>query len=206
MTGFHQGKTVIIGAAETYSVGIQPDISELELSAQASWRALDDAGLAPEDVDGVAGMAPPFEIADHLGITARWLDGTNVGGTSYLLHVRHAAAAIAAGAANVVLVTHGESGRSHNGSAGFPHTAQSIAGQFEFPFGATAPYSTFTVPALAYLQKFGLGQQELAEVVVAQREWAVPNTRAFRRTPVTVGEVMAAPPLRGRSPATCAVS
>ena len=187
----HKGNIAIIGAAETDSVTVQPDMSQLELHAQAAQRALSDAGLKPSDVDGIATTAIPFEVAHHLGIKARWLDGTMVGGCSYMLHVRHAAAAIASGAAEVVLVTHGESGRSRNGVGPYGASPQSLTGQFEAPFGATTPYSIFTVPAMAYMKKFGLDRSDLAEVVVAQREYAVNNPRAMRRKPVTVDELLA---------------
>jgi acetyl-CoA acetyltransferase len=191
MTSMHNGNIAIVGAAETDSVTVQPDMSQLELHAQAAQRALSDAGLKPSDVDGIATTAIPFEVAHHLGIKARWLDGTMVGGCSYMLHVRHAAAAIASGAADVILVTHGESGRSRNGVGPYGASPQSLTGQFEGPYGATTPYSIFTVPAMAYLKKYGLDRSDLAEVVVAQREYAVNNPRAMRRKPVTVDEILA---------------
>jgi 3-oxoacyl-[acyl-carrier-protein] synthase III len=104
---------VIVGASETSEVGVLPDKSTIQLHAEAAFSALADAGLSAGDVDGVATAVPaPLEVSHHLGITPRWLDGTMVGGCSFMLHVRHAAAAIAAGAADVVLITHGQSGRS----------------------------------------------------------------------------------------------
>jgi acetyl-CoA acetyltransferase len=118
-----------------------------------------------------------------------------VGGCSFMLHVRHAAAAIAAGEASVVLITHGESGRSRVGVGGYRANPASAQGQFEAPFGALAPYATFTVPALRFLHDRGMGRRDLAEVVVAQREWATDNPRAFRRKPVTVEQVLDGPPI-----------
>jgi acetyl-CoA acetyltransferase len=118
-----------------------------------------------------------------------------VGGCSFMLHVRHAAAAIAAGAASVVLITHGESGRSRVGAGHRPQNAASPAGQFEAPFGAVTPYATFTVPALRFLHDRGMSRRDLAEVVVAQRDWAEGNPRAFRRKPVTVDQVLDGPPV-----------
>ena len=83
--------------------------------------AVADAGLTMRDIDGIATVnAPgPVQVAHALGITPRWMDGTGVGGTSFLLHVRHAAAAIRAGYARTVLITHGESGRSRVGATPF---------------------------------------------------------------------------------------
>ena len=196
MTGMHGGNVAIIGASETREVGVLPDRSMIQLHAEAALAALADAGLTAADVDGVATAGPlPLEVSHHLGITPRWLDGTMVGGCSFMLHVRHAAAAIAAEEASVVLITHGESGRSRVGAGAHRANPASAQGQFEAPFGALAPYATFTVPAQRFLHERGMSRRDLAEVVVAQREWAVDNPRAFRRTPVTVEQVLAGPPI-----------
>ena len=92
----------IVGAAETDSVAIQPDKSAIQLHAEAAFNALADAGLTKDDVDGVlcAGQSP-VQVAEYLGITPTYIDGTSVGGCSYMIHVRHAAAAIKAGLCNV---------------------------------------------------------------------------------------------------------
>jgi acetyl-CoA acetyltransferase len=196
MTGMHGGNVAIIGASETRDVGVLPDRSMIQLHAEAALAALADAGLTAADVDGVATAGPlPLEVSHHLGISPRWLDGTMVGGCSFMLHVRHAAAAIAAGAASVVLITHGESGRSRVGVGAYRANPASAQGQFEAPFGALAPYATFTVPALRFLHERGMSRRDLAEVVVAQREWAAGNPRAFRRTPVTAEQVLDGPPI-----------
>ncbi|SOC50943.1 Acetyl-CoA acetyltransferase [Blastococcus aggregatus] len=195
-TSMHGGGIAIVGASETTEIGSLPGISTLDLHAQAARNALADAGLTVQDVDGIA-TAGPFahEVSHHLGITPRWLDGTMVGGCSFMLHVRHAAAAIAAGAADVVLVTHGESGRSRVGVGGRGPNPASPQGQFEAVYGANTPYSTFTVPALRFLHERGLEREALAQVVVAQRAWAIDNPRASRRTPTTVEAVLDQPPI-----------
>jgi len=196
MAGMHGGQVAIVGASETREVGVLPDRAMIQLHAEAALLALADAGLTAADVDGVATAGPlPLEVSHHLGITPRWLDGTMVGGCSFMLHVRHAAAAIASGAADVVLVSHGESGRSRVGVGGYRQNQASAQGQFEAPFGSVAPYCTFTVPALRFLHDRGLDRRALAEVVVAQREWAVGNPRAFRRKPATVEQVLDGPPI-----------
>lgn len=194
MTRMHGGDIAIAGASETSRLGTIPDQSVLQLHTEAALLALADAGITANDVDGIAndGM-PPYDVAHYLGIRPRWVDGTSVGGGSFMLHVRHAAAAIAAGAAEVVLITHGESGRSRVGSKPHVPDPSSLGGQFEQPFGAAAPYSTFTTPVLAFLESRGMSRRDLAEVAVAQREWAVGNPRAARTSPLTVDEVLAAP-------------
>src|SRR5579859_1854773 len=112
---------IIRGAAETDQVGKLPGHSTLMLHLEAAANALADAGLTARDVDGIATVSSPgpVQVAHALGITPAWLDGTGVGGTSFLIHVRHAVAAIRAGYAHTVLITHGESGRSRIGASPF---------------------------------------------------------------------------------------
>ncbi|MHC5794846.1 thiolase C-terminal domain-containing protein [Lacisediminihabitans sp. FW035] len=190
MTSMH-GDIAIVGAAETPKIGALPGVSMLELHSQAARAAVRDAGLTLDDIDGIATAGPmAMEVSHYLGITPRWLDGTMVGGGSFMLLVRHAAAAIAAGAATTVLITHGESGRSQVGMPPWTRSPSSLTGQFETPYGAVAPYSIFTVPALGFLHQRGMSSTDLAEVVVSQRRWAVDNPRAERRTPTSVEQVL----------------
>ncbi len=184
---------IIAGAAETDAVGKLPDHSTLQLHIEAAVNAVADAGLTMRDIDGIATVnAPgPVQVAHALGITPRWMDGTGVGGTSFLLHVRHAAAAIRAGYATTVLITHGESGRSRVGAAPWPRGASSMPGQFEAPYGTAGPTSTFTIPLLRYMKEYGLTHEQLAYVAVAQRRWAAQNPRAMFRDLITVEDVLA---------------
>src|SRR5215472_5956386 len=184
---------IIAGAAETNAVGKLPDYSTLQLHVEAAVNAVADAGLTMRDIDGIATVnAPgPVLVAHALGITPAYMDGTAVGGTSFLLHVRHAAAAIRAGYARTVLVTHGESGRSRVGAAPFRVPLSSPGGQFEAPYGTFGPTTTFTITALRYMKDFGLTHEQLAYVAVAQRRWAAKNPRAAYRDPITVEDVLA---------------
>src|SRR5215475_6138475 len=149
---------IIAGAAETDRIGRLPDHSTLQLHVEGALNAVADAGLSLRDIDGIATVSAPgpVQVAHALGITPRWIDGTGVGGTSFLLHVRHAAAAIRAGYARTVLITHGESGRSRVGAAPFPRGGSSIMGQFEAPYGAAGPTTAFTIPVLRYMKEYGL--------------------------------------------------
>jgi acetyl-CoA acetyltransferase len=183
----------IVGAAETNQVGKLPDYSVLGLHIEAAVNAVTDAGLSLKDIDGIATASSigPVQVAHALGITPRWMDGTAVGGTSFLLHVRHAAAAIAAGQASTVLITHGESGRSRVGAGRWSTTMSSPQGQFEAPYGPVGPPTLFTIPVLRYMKDYGLTHEQLAYVAVAQRQWAAKNPRAMFRDPITVDDVLA---------------
>lgn len=190
------GEIVVVGAAETEQLGVIPDMSELDLRADAAHRALADAGLTMADVDGITCVNDsPIEMAHYLGITPTWYDGTGVGGCSFLIHVRHAAAAITAGLCETVLVLHGESGRSRVGKAGGfmakgPGTMQA---QFQNLYGLSGPPNMFTLPVMRFLHETGTTQEQLAAVVAAQSAWSADDPRAFRKGEVTVEDVMASP-------------
>jgi acetyl-CoA acetyltransferase len=189
-----QKSVAVVGAAETTEMGRIPDMSAIQLHADAALNTLKDAGLKPTDIDGVATAgASPTELAYYLGITPTYADGTSVGGCSFMLHVRHAAAAINEGLCNTVLITHGESGRSRVGAGGGFRGGggnSSLAGQFEQPYGPVGPPSMFTIPALRYLKTYGLTEEDLAWPAVIQREWAGMNPRASFRDPITLDDVL----------------
>ena len=184
----------VVGAAESTRLGRIPDMSTIAIQADAALNAIADAGLRLSDIDGIATAGfTPMEIAHYLGIVPSYADGTNVGGCSFMLHVRHAAAAIEAGLAKTILIVHGESGRSKVGQPGWAVPASGMSGQFELPFGTSGPPSIFTVPVLRYLKTYGLDEEALAWVAVIQREWASRNPRASHRDLVTVDEVLNSP-------------
>ncbi|MGC8477233.1 MAG: thiolase C-terminal domain-containing protein [Acetobacteraceae bacterium] len=181
----------IVGAAETTRLGTIPDMSQIQLHADAALNAMADAGLKPSDIDGVAtAVETPQQIAHYLGITPSWVDGTSVGGCSFMIHVRHAAAAIASGLCKTVLVTHGESGKSRVGNPPRTVPPSSLAGQFEQPFGPMGPPSLFPIPVLRYMKTYGVTHEQIAMVAVVQREWAAKNPRATFRDPITVEDVL----------------
>jgi len=185
---------VIVGAAETEGVGVVPEMSAIQLHADAARRALNDCGLGPADIDGLAtARQTPVEIAHYLGIQPAWMDGTAIGGCSFLAHVRHSAGAIDAGLCSTVLVTHGQSGRSRVGEPSPAVERQSMRAQFEMVYGMDGPPSGFPIGVLRYMKEFGLTQEQLAEVAVAQRRWASSNSRAMMRDLISVDDVLASP-------------
>nr|MCS5583239.1 hypothetical protein [Pseudomonadales bacterium] len=127
-----RGSIAIVGAAETTELGRIPGLSQLQLHADAALNCMRDAGISMADIDGVACAGEsPTSVAHYLGIQPNWVDSTSVGGCSFMLHVRHAAAAINDGLCNTVLITHGESGRSNVGRSGFRGGgAATLPGQF----------------------------------------------------------------------------
>ena len=113
-----RNQVAVVGAAETTELGVIPNVSQIQLHADAALNAIADAGLKLSDIDGFAtAVETPQQVCHYLGIKPTWVDGTSVGGCSFMLHVRHAAAAIEAGLCKTVLITHAESGKSMIGKA-----------------------------------------------------------------------------------------
>src|SRR5262245_2108754 len=185
------GTVAVVGAAESTDLGMLPNISQIQIHADAALNALKDCGLKPQDIDGIATAGEtPTTIAHYVGITPKWVDGTAVGGCSFMIHVRHAAAAINGGLCKTVLITHGESGKSRIGSTPRPSWPSSLAGQFEAPFGVMGPPTMFTIPVLRYMKTYGISEEQLAMVSVVQREWAGKNPRASFKEQITVADVL----------------
>ncbi len=186
-----RNQVAIVGAAETTELGVIPNMSQIQLHADAALNAIADAGLKLSDIDGVAtAVETPQQIAHYLGITPTWVDGTSVGGCSFMLHVRHAAAAIEAGLCKTVLITHAESGKSMIGKQPRSTPPDSLNGQFESPFGVYGPPSMFPIPVLRYMKTHGITHEQIAMVAVVQREWAAKNPRATMKDPITVADVL----------------
>ncbi|MFY0478442.1 acetyl-CoA acetyltransferase [Achromobacter marplatensis] len=198
----------IAGVAES-DLGKVPGKTALELQAQAAGRALRDAGIGLNEVDGVFAHTDDrfssLQLSEYLGLKPRYVDSTNVGGMSNILHVRHAMAAIAAGMCSVALVTYGStqlSDGSRKSGAGVADNPASPRGQFVAPYGQLSPIGYYAMVAQLHMHRHGTTPQDLAEVAVAARRWAQLNPQAYRREPTSLEEVMASPviasPLRQR--------
>ena len=186
-----RNSVAVVGAAETTELGRIPDMSTIMLHADAALNTLADAGLKPGDIDGLACAAEtPTQLAHYLGITPTWVDGTHVGGCSFMIHVRHAAAAIETGLCKTVLITHGESGRSLIGKPPRSVRADNFEGQFEAPYGTNGRPTQFPIPLLRFMKTYGITQEQLAMVSVVQREWAAKNPRASYKDKLTVEAVL----------------
>src|SRR3954453_7709762 len=126
-----RSQVAVVGAAETTELGVIPNVSQIQLHADAALNAIADAGLKLSDIDGFAtAVESPQQIAHYLGITPTWVPGTSVGGCSFRLPARHAAAAIEAGLCKTVLITQGESGKSTCGRTPRIRGPDSLNGRF----------------------------------------------------------------------------
>jgi len=197
MTNFKDlsGKFAIVGVAESDEMGTVPHKSALQLHAEAARNAIADAGLTKNDIDAVfsAGRVFSTETAEYLGIRPRYLDGTSVGGCSFIQHCQHAMAAINAGLCEVALLTHGESGRSRLGMPSMKSEKDSLIWQFEVPYGIVFPFTGYAFIATRHMHEFGTTQEQLAEVAVATRAWARLNPKANQRGELSIADVMKSP-------------
>src|SRR5919202_3025305 len=185
------GQVAIVGVAESDRIGLVPDRSAIQLHAEAALNALDEAGLGLSEVDGLftAGFSTP-EVAEYLGIVPRYTDNTSVGGSSFVIHVGHAATAIANGLCSVALITHGESGRSRVGMRAVSPQANTIAGQYELPWGMPSPVGAYALACTRHMHQYGTTKEQLAEIAVATRRWAQLNPKAYMRDPIEIADVL----------------
>lgn len=187
-------QAAVVGVAESDEIGVVPNKSTLQLQGEAVLNALDDAGLTLRDVNGLftAGFRTT-EVAEYLGIHPHYYDGTHVGGSSFVVHLGHAAAAIASGRIEVALIVHGESGRSRVGLPASGSSPQGMEGQFENPYGMPGAPGAYAMACARHMHQYGTTDRQLAEIAVAARQWAHLNPKAFKRDPLTIEEVLASP-------------
>ena len=196
-----KGKAYIVGAYE-HPLRDAPNVSTAQLHAQCAKGALADAGLSFDDVDGYfcAGDAPGFgamSMADYMGLkNLRHMDSTETGGSSYLIHVGHAAQAIAAGKCKVALIT--LAGRPRQGQGGRPGGGGGKPGAlsdgppeagFENIYGGST-HNTYGMCAMRHMHEYGTTSEQLAWIKVAASHHAQWNEHAFLKNVVTVEEVV----------------
>lgn len=193
------GKAYIAGVYE-HPTRKAVDKSLAQLHAESALGALADAGLTKDDVDGYfcAGDAPglgPLSLVDYMGLNLKHMDATETGGSSYVLHVGHAAEAIAMGKCSVALITLAGRPRAEGMATGtaprnYGSSAPDVA--FEFPFGPTV-VNMYAMCAQRHMYEYGTTSEQLAWIKVAASHHAQYNEHAMLRNVVTVDEVVNSP-------------
>ncbi|MGH7391272.1 MAG: acetyl-CoA acetyltransferase [Candidatus Rokuibacteriota bacterium] len=189
------GSACIVGVDESDEIGTLPDKSQLTLHVEAVTNAVRDAGLKISDIDGVftAGQHSPATIAEALGVAPRFVDGTTVGGCSFIIMVGHAVLALHHGLCDVAVVSHGESGRSGVGVS--PRRDTALPGQYEAPYGFGGAPTYFSLITTRHMHEHGTTLEQWAQVAVSTRKWAALNPKAKHREPLTVQDVLASRPV-----------
>lgn len=197
-----RGAAAIVGVADEVSPTGELPLRGRALEAKVTRDALADAGLELSDIDGVCHGGGAMEFAEYLGITPRFVESTMTGGSSYQIHLEHAAAAVATGTAECVLVVFAQTPRADRTAAkrtgaktgytrrppmfGLPD----VAAEWELPYGLQGPVGSYALAASRHMSQFGTTSEQLAEIAVDARRWAALNPRARYRDPLTVDDVL----------------
>jgi acetyl-CoA acetyltransferase len=191
-----RGKTAIVGVG-TFGCGEAPGHTEMELLARSAHQAVQDAGLTLQDIDGVCtasvssamwGLAVP----EYLGLNARFIDSTMIGGSSFVAHLMPAMLALISGQCNAVLVCYGSTQRTSTFGRKEINASRKFLDPmpFEHPYEPLMPASAYALAASRHMHQYGTTREQLAEVAVAARAWAQLNPEAFSREPLTVADVL----------------
>ncbi len=187
-------RAVIGGVAESdlgaVALGTRPE----DLMGQAAVAALRECGLGLGDVDGLFAAAsqlnmPTLSAGEYLGIRPRYSDATQMGGSSFVAHLNHAAGAIEAGLCEVALIVYGSTQRLV-GRAGA--SVQELD-PYEAPYEPLNPVTSYALAASRHMHEFGTTPEQLAEVAVSARRWARLNPKGWSREALTIQDVLAAP-------------
>ncbi|HLI44353.1 MAG TPA: acetyl-CoA acetyltransferase [Acidimicrobiales bacterium] len=192
-----RGAAAIVGVADDCSPTGELEDHGRALEARMVREALADAGLDLADVDGVCHAQSAMGFAEYLGIHPRFTDSTNTGGSSFEVHAEHAAAAIAAGLAEVVVSVYAATPRSDRragrGGGRVPPAGPNPSAEWEWPYRLRMPMGPYALAASRHMHEFGTTSEQLAEIAVSTRAWAALNPKARFRDPISVDDVLSSP-------------
>jgi acetyl-CoA acetyltransferase len=194
-----QRRVAIVGAALS-DCGRVDDKTAWQLHHQATSRALQEAAIGREEVDGFmshgTGNLPPIEIAEYLGFAPHidYIDSTGVGGSCWEIFLDHAVAAISCGAIDTAVLSYGSTSRAdlkrRRRTANLSWGNRG-PGQFDAPYGHTL-IAKHAMSARRHMHEFGTTIEQLAEIAVSTRYNASLNPDAYYRDLITVEEVESA--------------
>ena len=191
-----RGKVAIAGVGQA-GLGQANGFSEMEILVQAAHRAVSDAGLTMQDIDGittasVASTMWVMPVIEHLGIKPTFIDSTMIGGSSFVAHLMPAIHALESGQCNAVLVCYGSTQRTSTLSrAVIGNMRKQMDPQpYESPYNPLNPLSSYALVAARHMHDYGTTRENLAEVAVAARKWAQLNPEAMMRDPLSIEDVL----------------
>ena len=189
---FPRGQTAIVAAA-THGMGESPGLSSMDLAVGASFKALDQVGLTPQDVDGLFIALPDdfmsgMGLAEYLGISPRITENNRTGGSAFMTHAMWAALALSTGQCDVALIAYGSNQRSAAGAL----IKSMRESPYETPYKMPRPVGAYALAAARYQHEYGLKREQLGEVALAARRWAQLNPDAFMRDPLSMDDYLAA--------------
>ena len=191
-----RGKTAVVGLAES-GCGMASGWSAMEIMANSVHDALDDAGIKLNEVDGVFAATAfhsmaAMSLSEYLGLKPKFADGSQIGGSSFLSHILTAALALDAGLINVAVVAYGSNQKS---IGGFKTISEAMP--YEAQYEPRMPVTAYALAAKRYMHEFGASREDLANVAVSARDWALLNPRAYtyEKGPLTIEDVLSARPI-----------
>ncbi|MFC4274546.1 thiolase [Achromobacter aloeverae] len=194
-----RGAAAIVGVGHA-GLGQANGYTEMEILVQAAHRAVTDAGLTMQDIDGictasVAATMWSMPVIEHLGIRPTFIDSTMLGGSSFVAHLLPAIHALSTGQCNAVLVCYGSTQRTSTLSrAEIGRVRKNFDPQpYETPYDPLSPLSSYALAAARHMHQYGTTREQLAEVALSASKWAQLNPEAQRRNPVTLDEILASP-------------
>jgi acetyl-CoA acetyltransferase len=196
--GALRGAVAVVGVGHA-GLGQANGFTDMEILVQAAHRAVSDAGLTLQDIDGIctASVTAPMwimPVIEHLGIRPRFIDSTMLGGSSFVAHLLPAMHALATGQCNAVLVCYGSTQRTSSlNRAEIARVRKSFDPQpYEAPYEPLNPLSSYALAAARHMHQYGTRREDLAEVALAANKWAQLNPEAQQRTPTTLDEILSA--------------
>ena len=191
-----RGAAAVVGVGQA-GMGVAKGFNEMEILAQASARAVADAGLKMSDIDGLCTCSASatmwaMPVAEYLGIRPSFIDSTMLGGSSFVAHLAPAIQALASGECNAVLVCYGSTQRSGTvDRAAVGKMRQVLDPQpYETPYAPMQPISAYALATARHMAQYGTTREHLAEVAVAARAWARLNPEAYSRGPLSIQDVL----------------
>ena len=193
-----RGSAVIAGVG-TFGCGEAHGFTEMELLARSARQAVADAGLKMSDIDGICTASVSstmwsMAVPEYLGINPRFLDGTMIGGSSFVAHLMPAMLALQSGQCNAVLVCYGSTQRTATMGRKEMNASRRVLDPmpYEHPFDPVMPASAYALAAARHMHQYGTTRKQLAEIAVAARGWAQLNPEAFMRDPLSIDDVLSA--------------
>ncbi|HLU01029.1 MAG TPA: thiolase [Burkholderiaceae bacterium] len=193
-----RGSAAIAGVGHA-GIAYATGFTEMEILVQAAHRAVTDAGLTMQDIDGIATASVSatmwaMPVIEHLGIRPTFIESTMLGGSSFVAHLLPAIHALESGQCNAVLICYGSTQRTSSLSRAEIGKARSKLDPqpYEAPYQPLNPLSSYALAAARHMHQYGTRREHLAEIAVAARKWAQLNPEALMRDPLTIEEVLSA--------------
>jgi acetyl-CoA acetyltransferase len=202
--GPFDGKAVLTGAGKS-QVGRRLGRTGLDLTVEAVLRAIEHAGLAVDDIDGIASYPGPgvpdpgfsgasvHDVRNALGLRSRWyMSGLETAGQ--IGPAIEACMAVTLGLANHVVVFRSVWEQAGGGRASVLFTGGKLPPQLEWvaPFGALSAANWLAMPAQRYMHDFGLTREQLGWIALNARRNAGLNPAAVYRQPMTMDDYLSA--------------